>query len=174
MRAIGLVLLSIAVMALLLTDADAKRRSSAQGSQAAGAAEAGARPFPCKALTTTAAIPRSTSAGRRSWAAAAFANPIRFRARLTGPATPGQVRCASAAAGLTDRRARAQQEGVSNEDASLVAVAILAMVIVPPALAKAKRAQSARPQQGYQSSERPGYYHGYPLSDWYRDSLSSY
>jgi hypothetical protein len=47
-----------------------------------------------------------------------------------------------------------------------------------PALAKAKRAQSTRaqsaPQQGYQSSERPGYYHGYPLSDWYRDSLSSY
>src|SRR6201982_883250 len=31
MRAIGLVLLSIAIMALLLTDADAKRRSSAQG-----------------------------------------------------------------------------------------------------------------------------------------------
>jgi len=61
---------------------------------------------------------------------------------------------------------------------TLVAVAILAMVIVPPALAKAKRAQSgaqsARAQQGYQSSERPGYYHGYPLSDWYRDSVSSY
>ena len=57
---------------------------------------------------------------------------------------------------------------------TLVAVAILAMVMVPPALAKAKRAQSARPQQGYQSSERPGYYHGYPLSDWYRDALSSY
>ena len=37
MRAIGLGLLSIAIMALLLTDADAKRRSSAQGSQAAGA-----------------------------------------------------------------------------------------------------------------------------------------
>jgi uncharacterized protein DUF3551 len=37
MRAIGLVLLSIAMMALLLTDADAKRRSSAQASQAAGA-----------------------------------------------------------------------------------------------------------------------------------------
>jgi hypothetical protein len=31
MRAIGLVLLSIAIMALLLTDADAKRRSSAAG-----------------------------------------------------------------------------------------------------------------------------------------------
>src|SRR5215831_18697682 len=37
MRAIGLVLLGIAITALLLTDADAKRRSSAQGSQAAGA-----------------------------------------------------------------------------------------------------------------------------------------
>ena len=37
MRAIGLVLLGIAIMALLLTDADAQRRSSAQGSQAAGA-----------------------------------------------------------------------------------------------------------------------------------------
>ena len=36
MRAIGLVFLSIAIMALLLTDVDAKRRSSAQGSQAAG------------------------------------------------------------------------------------------------------------------------------------------
>src|SRR5258708_34410476 len=36
MRAIGLVLLSIAIMALLLTDADAKRRRPrAQGSQAA-------------------------------------------------------------------------------------------------------------------------------------------
>src|SRR5262249_9555175 len=37
MRAIGLVLLSIAITALLLTDADAKRRSSAQASQALGA-----------------------------------------------------------------------------------------------------------------------------------------
>jgi hypothetical protein len=33
MRAIGLVLLSIAIMALLLTEADAKRRSSAQGAR---------------------------------------------------------------------------------------------------------------------------------------------
>jgi hypothetical protein len=57
------------------------------------------------------------------------------------------------------------------------AVAILAMVFAPPALAKvakAKRALSAAPQQGYQSSERPGYYHGYPLKDWYHDALSSY
>src|SRR5262245_2234258 len=36
MREIGLVLLSIAIMALLLTDADDQRRSSAPGSQAAG------------------------------------------------------------------------------------------------------------------------------------------
>ena len=36
MRAIGLVLLSIAIMALLLTDADAQRRSSAQAASAAG------------------------------------------------------------------------------------------------------------------------------------------
>jgi len=59
---------------------------------------------------------------------------------------------------------------------TLGAVAILAMVIVPPALAKVatKWALSA-PQQGYQSSERPGYYPRLPsLSDWYRDALSSY
>jgi opacity protein-like surface antigen len=48
---------------------------------------------------------------------------------------------------------------------TLVAAAILAMAIASPALAQ--RAQSA-PQQGYQS-ERNGYYHGYPLRDWYRD-----
>jgi hypothetical protein len=39
LRVIGLVLLSIAIMALLLNDADAKRRSSAQGSQAGGQQE---------------------------------------------------------------------------------------------------------------------------------------
>ena len=58
MRAISLVLLSIAIMALLLTDADAKRRSGAQGSQAAGASGSWcARPIPVRASTTTAAIP---------------------------------------------------------------------------------------------------------------------
>ena len=46
MRAIGLVLLSIAIMALLLTDADAKRRSSAQGSQAAGASRSWCATYP--------------------------------------------------------------------------------------------------------------------------------
>ena len=105
MRAIGLVLLSIAIMVLLLTDADAKRRSSAQGSQAAGPAEAGARPIPIRASTTTAAIPRSTSAIKRSWAAAAFADPIRFRARRTGRDIAGrQVRRARAARGYAEIR----------------------------------------------------------------------
>jgi opacity protein-like surface antigen len=45
---------------------------------------------------------------------------------------------------------------------TLVAAAILAMAIASPALAQ------RAPQQGYQS-ERNGYYHGYPLQDWYRD-----
>jgi len=50
MRAIGLVLLSIAIMALLLTDADAKRRSSAQGSQAAGASRSWCATYPGKGI----------------------------------------------------------------------------------------------------------------------------
>src|SRR5262245_27954019 len=50
MRAIGLVLLSIAIMALLLTDADAKRRSSAQGSQAAGAKGSWCATYPSQGL----------------------------------------------------------------------------------------------------------------------------
>jgi Protein of unknown function (DUF3551) len=50
MRAIGLVLLSIAIMALLLTDADAKRRSSAQGSQAAGASRSWCASYPGKGI----------------------------------------------------------------------------------------------------------------------------
>ena len=50
-RAIGLVLLSIAIMALLLTDADAKRRrSSAQGSQAAGASGSWCATYPAQGL----------------------------------------------------------------------------------------------------------------------------
>jgi hypothetical protein len=50
MRAIGLVLLSIAIMALLLTNADAKRRSSAQGSQAAGASGSWCATYPEQGL----------------------------------------------------------------------------------------------------------------------------
>ena len=106
MRAIGLVLLSMAMMALLLTNADAKRRSSAQGSQAAGAKESWCATYPSQGINDNcAAISRSTSAiKRRSWAAAAFADPIRFRARLTGPATAGQVRGARAARGYAEIR----------------------------------------------------------------------
>ena len=51
MRAIGLVLLSIAIMALLLTDADAKRRSSAQGSQAAGGSRSWCATYPGKGIS---------------------------------------------------------------------------------------------------------------------------
>jgi hypothetical protein len=50
MRAIGLVLLSIAITALLLTDAGAKRRSSAQGSQAAGASRSWCATYPGKGI----------------------------------------------------------------------------------------------------------------------------
>ena len=50
MRAITLVFLSIAIMALLLTDADAKRRSSAQGRQAAGAARSWCATYPGKGI----------------------------------------------------------------------------------------------------------------------------
>src|SRR6516165_9638161 len=71
-----------------------------KGARRQGPAEAGARPIPSKASTTTAAIRRSINAGRRCWAAAAFADLIRFQGRRMGPATPGvQVRCARAAAG---------------------------------------------------------------------------
>ena len=50
MRAIGLVLLSIAIVALLLTDAEAKRRSSVQGSQAAVASRSWCTTFPQQGL----------------------------------------------------------------------------------------------------------------------------
>jgi Protein of unknown function (DUF3551) len=50
MRAIGLVLLSIGIMVLLLTDADAKRRSSAQGGQAAGASRSWCATYPGKGI----------------------------------------------------------------------------------------------------------------------------
>jgi hypothetical protein len=50
MRAIGLVSLSIAIMALLLTDADAKRRSSAQGSHAAGASRSWCATYPGRGI----------------------------------------------------------------------------------------------------------------------------
>src|SRR6516164_7842185 len=101
MRAIGLVLLSMAIMALLLTDADAKRRSSAQGSQAAGASRSSAR-----ASATTAVMPRNNSVWPRCGGSVAFADLTRFQGPRMGPATPGrQVRHArlspSSAAGAS-------------------------------------------------------------------------
>src|SRR5215472_8517355 len=88
-----------------------------KGARRRGPAEAGARST-LGTAARTAAIRRSINAGRRQGRKAAGAAPIHFRARHTGPAIPGQVRSARTAAGLTDRRARPQQEGVSNEDAS--------------------------------------------------------
>ena len=97
MRAIGLVALCIAMMALLLTDADAKRRYRVRGARRWPPAEAGARPIP-SAGSRTAATRASINATKRCWASAAFADPIRFRARRSAPATPGrQVRDAKAA-----------------------------------------------------------------------------
>ena len=100
MRAIGLVLLSIAIMALLFTDADAQRRSSAQGSQAAGAKGSWCATYPSQGLNDNCSYSSFNQCYQTAvLAAAAFADPIRFRARHTGPATPGQVRSARAAAG---------------------------------------------------------------------------
>src|SRR5262245_14741066 len=60
MRAIGLVLLSIAIRA-------AHRRAPVERAREPGGGpqKAGARPIPVRASTTTAAIPRSTSAIKR-------------------------------------------------------------------------------------------------------------
>src|SRR5262247_1873816 len=100
MRAIGLVLLSVAIMALLFTDADAQRRSSAQGSQAAGAKGSWCATYPSQGLNDNCSYSSFNQCYQTAvLAAAAFADPIRFRARHTGPATPGQVRSARAAAG---------------------------------------------------------------------------
>ena len=46
MRAIGLVALSIAIMALLVTDADAKRRSGVRAGQTAGASRSWCASYP--------------------------------------------------------------------------------------------------------------------------------
>ena len=98
MRAIGLVLVSIAIMALLLTDADAKRRSSAQGSQAAGASRSWCAVHPRHGGENC-----GYTSFDQCWATigseGGWCRPNPFSATLSGPATPGQVRCARAAAG---------------------------------------------------------------------------
>src|SRR5262249_28792166 len=100
MRAIGLVLLSIAIMAFLLTALTPSAGRARKGARRRGPAEAGARPIPGKASTTTAVLPRNNSVWPRVVGSVALSDLIRFRARLSGPATPGvQVRCSRAAAG---------------------------------------------------------------------------
>src|SRR5215831_8928449 len=68
-----------------------------KGARRRGPAEAGARST-LDTAARTAAIRRSINAGRRQGRKAAGAAPIHFRPRHTGPATPGQVRSARAAA----------------------------------------------------------------------------
>ena len=93
MRAIGLVLLSMAIMALLLTDADAKRRSSAQGSQAAGASRSWCASYGRKGISDNCSYATQQSVWPRCGGSVAFADLIRFPGRRMGPATPGrQVR----------------------------------------------------------------------------------
>src|SRR5262245_12402221 len=107
MRAIGLVLLSTAIMALLLTDAAAQRRSSAQGSQAAGASRSWCATYSWKGINDNCSFATQQQCLAQVWGLGGFCHLIRFSGRRMGAATPGQVRSARAAAGLTDRRARA-------------------------------------------------------------------
>ena len=99
MRAIGLVLLSIAIMALLLTDADAKRRSSAQGSQAA-ASRSWCATYGRKGISDNCSYATQQQCLAQVWGLGGFCRPNPFPGSAYGLATPGgQVRCARAAAG---------------------------------------------------------------------------
>ena len=78
MRAIGLVLLSIAIMALLLTDADAKRRSSAQGSQAAGASRSWCATYPGKGISDNCSYATQQQCLAQVWGLGGFCRPNPF------------------------------------------------------------------------------------------------
>jgi hypothetical protein len=79
MRAIGLVLLSIAIMALLLTDADAKRRrSSAQGSQAAGASRSWCATYPGKGISDNCSYATEQQCLAQVWGLGGFCRPNPF------------------------------------------------------------------------------------------------
>ena len=70
MRAIGLVLLGIAIMALLLTDADAKRRRpSAQGSQAAGASRSWCATYSWKGINDNCSFSTQQQCMAQVWGA---------------------------------------------------------------------------------------------------------
>src|SRR5947209_17694669 len=78
MRAIGLVLLSIAIMALLLTDADAKRRSSAQGSQAAGAGRSWCATYSWKGINDNCSFATQQQCLAQVWGLGGFCRPNPF------------------------------------------------------------------------------------------------
>jgi hypothetical protein len=77
-RAIGLVLLSIAIMALLLTDADAKRRSSAQGSQAAGASRSWCATYSWKGINDNCSFATQQQCLAQVWGLGGFCRPNPF------------------------------------------------------------------------------------------------
>jgi hypothetical protein len=79
MRAIGLVLISIAIMALLLTDADAKRRrSSAQGSQAAGASRSWCATYGRKGINDNCSYATQQQCLAQVWGLGGFCRPNPF------------------------------------------------------------------------------------------------
>src|SRR5215467_4847294 len=78
MRAIGLVLLSIAITALLLTDADAKRRSSAQGSQAAGASRSWCATYGRKGISDNCSYATQQQCLAQVWGLGGFCRPNPF------------------------------------------------------------------------------------------------
>ena len=78
MRAIGPVLLSIAIMALLLTDADAKRRrSSAQGSQA-GASRSWCATYGRKGINDNCSYATQQQCLAQVWGLGGFCRPNPF------------------------------------------------------------------------------------------------
>jgi hypothetical protein len=78
MHAIGLVLLSIAIMALLLTDADAQRRSSAQGSQAAGAKGSWCATYSWKGINDNCSFATQQQCLAQVWGLGGFCRPNPF------------------------------------------------------------------------------------------------
>src|SRR5262249_52428401 len=96
MRAIGLVLLSIAITALLLTDADAKRRSSAQASQAVGASRSWCAVHP-RHGTENCGYTSFDHCWATIGAEGGWCRPNPFPGRRMGPATPGVSRARAAA-----------------------------------------------------------------------------
>ena len=77
MRPIGVVLLGIAMMALLVTDADAKRRSSAQGSQA-GAARSWCATYPGKGISDNCSYATQQMCLAQVWGLGGFCRPNPF------------------------------------------------------------------------------------------------